>query len=202
MSNQRSIKRSAMTQPVATRRGVELHNNNPFMSRIDTRSGTRRVANKRGDMMLVNAETGETQAKIAGFWEAEEVDSTKFVKLFVNGVKALAELTNAGTKVFELLYIEMQNNIGKDVVYLSYTGIDPVLQDISRSTFSRGLAELIEKNFLAAQPAVGWYWVNPDFIWNGDRLRFVREYRRKGSKTEFDPRQQALPLGEGPTKLT
>jgi hypothetical protein len=184
-----------MTHVLATRRGVELHDSNPFMRSIDARVGTRRVTNKRGDMMLVSTETGEVKSQIAGFWEGEEVDSTKFVKLFVHGVKALAELTNAGSRVFELLYLEMQNNIGKDTVYLSYTGIHPV-QNISRSTFSRGLSELIEKRFIAAQPAVGWYWVNPSFIWNGDRLRFVREYTKKGAAPEVDFRQQALPLDD------
>ena len=63
--------------------------------------------------MLVNSNTGEIQTQIAGFWEAEEVDSTKFVKLFVRGVKALKELTGAGTKVFEVLYLRVQENIGK-----------------------------------------------------------------------------------------
>jgi hypothetical protein len=172
-----------MTQENDTRRGVALYDVNPFMQGTTIKTKTRRVTNKRGDMMLVNANTGEVQAPIAGFWEAEEVDSTKFIKLFVNGVKALAELTNAGTRVFELLYIEMQNNIGKDQIYLSYSGLDKNLKAISRSTFSRGLAELIEKRFIAAMPAVGWYWVNPDFIWNGDRLAFVKEFRRAPTKT-------------------
>jgi hypothetical protein len=76
----------------------------------------------------------------------------------------------------------MQNNIGKDQIYLSYSGLDKNLKAISRSTFSRGLAELIEKKFIAAMPAVGWYWVNPDFIWNGDRLAFVKEFRRAPTK--------------------
>lgn len=167
-----------MTHETDTRRGVALYDINPFMQGTAVQTKTRRVTNKRGDMMLVNANTGEVQAPIAGFWEAEEVDSTKFIKLFVNGVKALAELTNAGTRVFELLYIEMQNNIGKDQIYLSYSGLDKNLKAISRSTFSRGLAELIEKRFIAAMPAVGWYWVNPDFIWNGDRLAFVKEFKK------------------------
>lgn len=166
-----------MTQKIETRRGVALYEKNPFLINVQTK--TRRVTNKRGDMMLINAESGEIQAPIAGFWEAEEVDSTKFIKLFINGVKALAELTNAGTRVFELLYIEMQNNVGKDQVYLSYTGLDKNQKNISRSTFSRGLAELIEKNFIAAMPAVCCYWVNPDFLWNGDRLAFVQEYHRE-----------------------
>lgn len=159
-----------------------MYETNPFMSGTSIQSKTRKVTNKRGDMMLVSANTGEIQAPIAGFWEAQEVDSTKFIKLFVNGVKALAELTNAGTRVFELLYIEMQSNIGKDQIYLSYSGLDKNLKTISRSTFSRGVAELIEKKFMAAMPAVGWYWINPDFIWNGDRLAFVKEFRRAPNK--------------------
>lgn len=175
-----------MTQENETRRGVALYENNPFLAQAAVQTKTRRVTNKRGDMMLVSSETGEIKAPIAGFWEAEEVDSTKFIKLFVNGVKALAELSNAGTRVFELLYIEMQNNIGKDQIYLSYSGLDKNLKSISRSTFSRGLAELIEKKFIAAMPAVGWYWVNPDFIWNGDRLAFVKEFRRVNPKAKAE----------------
>jgi hypothetical protein len=171
-----------VTHENETRRGVALYETNPFMSGTSIQSKTRKVTNKRGDMMLVSANTGEIQAPIAGFWEAQEVDSTKFIKLFVNGVKALAELTNAGTRVFELLYIEMQSNIGKDQIYLSYSGLDKNLKTISRSTFSRGVAELIEKKFMAAMPAVGWYWINPDFIWNGDRLAFVKEFRRAPNK--------------------
>lgn len=175
-----------MTQEKDTRRGVALYETNPFMPGTQVQTKTRRVTNKRGDMVLVSASTGEVQSQVAGFWESQEVDSTKFVKLFVNGVKALAELTNAGTRVFELLYIEIQTNIGKDQIYLSYSGLDKNLKGISRSTFSRGLAELIEKRFIAAMPAVGMYWINPDFVWNGDRLAFVKEFRRAPAKAKSD----------------
>lgn len=188
-------------QAQGTRRGVTLYDENPFIQKMGVKAKTRKVMNKRGDMMLVSSETGEIQSQIAGFWEAEEVDSTKFIKLFVNGVRALAELSNAGTRVFELLYIEMQNNVGRDTVYLSYSGIDTRQKSISRSTFARGLAEIIDKKFIAAMPAIGWYWVNPDFIWNGDRLTFVREYRKKNAAKTYDPRQQSLELTdpESPT---
>ena len=172
-------------QQGTTRRGVVLHTENPFMAGANVATRTRRVTNKRGDMMLVSRGTGEVQSNIAGFWESEEVDSTKFLKLFVNGVRALAELSNPGARVFELLYIEMQNNVGKDQVYLSFTGIEEETK-ISRATFKRGMAELIDKKFLAAMPAVGWYWVNPDFIWNGDRLAFVKEYKRASSKPKAE----------------
>ena len=186
-----SICRVKMSQEIATRRGVALYAENPFM--VDVKSKTKRVTNKRGDMMLVSNE-GEIVSNVAGFWEAEEVDSTKFIKLFVNGVKALAELSNAGARVFELLYIEMQNNIGKDQVYLSFTAVDSNTTNISRATFKRGLAELIDKKFIAAMPAVGLYWVNPDFIWNGDRLAFVKEYRKASSKKAIERDTKTLDL--------
>ena len=55
------------------------------------------------------------------------------------------------------------------------------------------MRELIDKGFVAPTEAVAWYWLNPDFMWNGDRLAFVREYRRKGGKFA-DPRQDELPF--------
>lgn len=165
----------------ATRRGVSLYDSNPFMLDIKTR--TRRVTNKRGDMMLVNTNGGEIAAPIAGFWEAEEVDSTRFIKLFVNGVKALKELTGPGTKVFEVLYLRVQDNaIGKDRVFMSYSDVNKQITPMSPSTYKRGLAELIEKRFVAATPVQGWYWLNPDFVFNGDRLAFVKEFRLKSAK--------------------
>lgn len=180
--------------PQETRRGIVLHHQNPFMPSVRIKS--HKVTNKRGDMMLVSGITGETQASIAGFWESKEVDSTKFIKLFVSGVKALAELSNAGTKVFELLYLEMEKNVGKDQVYLSFSGMDKNDKDLSERTFRRGLSELIEKKFIAGMPAVGWYWVNPDFIWNGDRIAFVQQYYRKNTQEIFNGQQLNSPINE------
>ena len=160
------------------KKGKERFEKNPFLSGAEVATKTRRVTNKRGDMMLVNSNTGEIQTQIAGFWEAEEVDSTKFVKLFIRGVKALKELTGAGTKVFEVLYINVQENIGKDRVLMSFAEVDQALTPMSESTFMRGMRELVEKKFIAATPTLGVYWLNPDFVWNGDRLAFVKEYRK------------------------
>lgn len=184
-----------VTDQHTTRRGVSLHETNPFM--LDVKTKTRRVTNRRGDMMLVSRDGGEITAPIAGFWEAEEVDSTRFIKLFVNGVKALKELTGAGTKVFEVLYLRVQDNIGKDRVFMSYSDLDQKLTPMSQSTYKRGLAELIEKRFIAATPTQGWYWLNPDFVFNGDRLAFVKEFRLKSSKvTTADTATMPLPFGE------
>ena len=178
-----------------TRRGVRVYDSNPFLQSGLVKPKTKRITNKRGDLMVVG-ETGEIVAPIAGFWQAEEVDSIKFVKLYVNGVRAFKDLTNAGTRVFEVLYLEVQKAIGRDRVYLSFTTLDPSVKNLSQATFTRGMRELIDKGFVAPTEAVAWYWLNPDYLWNGDRLAFVREYRRKGGQFA-DPRQEALPFVEG-----
>lgn len=180
-----------------TRRGLTVYANNPFMQAGIVKPKTKRISNNRGDMMVVG-ETGEIVAGVAGFWQAQEVDAAKFVKLYVNGVRAFKDLSNAGTRVFEVLYIEVQKNIGQARVYLSFTSLDPSIKNLSQATFTRGMRELIDKGFVAPTEAVAWYWLNPDFMWNGDRLAFVREYRKQGGKFT-DPRQQALPLEDVPT---
>jgi hypothetical protein len=179
-----------------TRRGLTIYPNNPFVVGGMVKTKTKRLTNKRGDMMVVG-ETGEIIAPVAGFWQAQEVDAAKFVKLYVNGVRAFKELTNAGTRVFEVLYLEVQKHIGQDRVYLSFTTLDESVK-ISQATFTRGMRELIDKGFVAPTDAVAWYWLNPDYMWNGDRLAFVRTYRKKGGIYD-DPRQQALPLDPHPT---
>jgi hypothetical protein len=190
MSNENVAAGSPQKQK--TRRGLTLYPRNPFVIGGMVKSKTKRLLNKKGDMMVMGS-TGETVAPIAGFWQAQEVDATKFVKLYINGVKAFKELSNAGTRVFEVLYLEVQKNIGQDRVYLSFTTLDEELK-LSQATFTRGMRELLDKEFLAPTEAVAWYWLNLDFMWNGDRLAFVKTYIKKGAFA--DPRQQALPLDE------
>lgn len=163
-----------------TRRGVALYQTNPFISdaAVNTKAGVKRIADTTGTrMMVVNGETGEVQGP-AGFWHQQIVDKTQFVKLYVNGVKAFKDLTGAGTKVFEVMYIEIQKQVGKDRVYLSFGQVDQDLTPMSEATYTRGMRELIAKDFLATCTAQGWFFINPDYLWNGDRLAFVKEYRR------------------------
>lgn len=177
--------------PIATRRGVALYDKNPFMMEVTTK--TRRVTNKRGDMVLTS-NGGEIQSQIAGFWEAHEVDATKFVKLFIEGVKALKDLTGAGTKVFEVLYLRVQEAIGKDQIYMALASVDQTLTPMSEATYNRGMRELIQKGFIAATPSQGMYWLNPSFVWNGDRIAFMKEYRKVSTKKTVEKDTRTLDM--------
>ena len=163
--------------PKKSRRGFIRYKENPFLivATENTQSGTRRVTANNDRLLIINEDTGEKLAG-AGFFHYEEVDRTKFLKLYVNGVKALTELTSAGTKVFEILYRTIQENINKDTVFLGFDLIDQEIVSISESTFHRGMKELIKKNFIAETTTLNLYFINPDYLFNGDRLSFVKTF--------------------------
>lgn len=175
------------TELKKSKRGVR-YKKNPFITDAvaNTKIGTKRISNKSGDrLMIVSEETGEVMAP-AGFHQILEVDKTQFVKLFKNGVRAFTNLSSAGAKVFSVLYDEIQKTTfkGKDFIYLSYSDVNQEVEPMASSTFYRGMKELLEHKFIAESETVGKYFVNPDFIWNGNRLAFIKEYRLKDPKAK------------------
>lgn len=169
-----------------SKRGLR-YKKNPFIGDAvaNTKVGTKRISNKKGDkLMIVSGDTGEVLAP-AGFHEILEVDKTQFVKLFKNGVKAFTNLKNAGAKVFSVLYDEIQKNPSQDFIYLSFTDVKQDIEPMASATFYRGMKELLEHNFIAESETVGRYFVNPDYLWNGNRLAFIKEYRIRDPKAKL-----------------
>ncbi|MEM5371033.1 MULTISPECIES: hypothetical protein [Burkholderiaceae] len=119
----------------------------------------------------------------------EEKDDAEFVKVFAAGVSASYDLSRTGQRVFQAVLDEYQRTPMQggfaDAVYLSWFGEGLSGRDIgmSEKTFQRGLRELLGKSFLAPKlPNV--YWVNPALFFKGDRVMFVREYRRRSAQTK------------------
>lgn len=168
--------------PALSRRGLQRYDSNPFLpdAAANTSEGVRRktITSKDGSQMMVTSADGQYTAP-AGFWYTQEVDKTQFTKLYVNGVKALARLTGAGARVFELVYMEIQKSVGRDVIYVSFSEIDQSVCAMPKATFLRGMKELCVKGFLAESKVQNKYFINPDYIFNGDRLAMVKEYRLK-----------------------
>lgn len=170
------------TQSNLSRRGLIKYETNPFLpdAAANTNEGSKRrtLKSKDGTQMMVTSQDGSFSAP-AGFWHTQEVDKTQFVKLYINGVKAFAELSGAGAQVFGFVYAELQKAPGKDMIYLNFHDIDQEITSISKATFMRGVKEILLKKFLAETLVSGRYFVNPDYIFNGDRLAIVKEFRIK-----------------------
>ena len=107
-------------------------------------------------------------------YEWEEVDKERFVKLYIAGLKQAAGLSKAGLAVFETVYKQVRERPGQDTAPL-----DSFSSNLHPVTYRRGLRELLEKEFLFRSPNPGLFFVNIRFMFNGDRLAFVKGYRIK-----------------------
>src|SRR5271169_3309851 len=180
---------------ISTKRGFPVYRTNPSVPQafnLPTRTKRINVPGGRGSVIVDNT-TGELKGIGGmGFWWEEEVDTTRFVKLFLDGIKQAAGLSKTGIQVFELVYHEMRAHPGVDEIKLNqYVAKD---HGISDRTYQRGVRELLEKEFLYRSPSDGVFFVNIRFMFNGDRLAFVKSYHLKGAA-----RQAELPLIEAPT---
>src|SRR5580658_5159231 len=177
---------------LSTKRGFPVYRTNPSVPQpygLPTRTKRISVPGGKGSVILDNS-TGELKGIGGmGFWFEEEVDTTRFVKMFLDGIKQTAGLSKTGIQVFTLVYHEMRANPGSDEIKLNqYVAKDHKIND---RTYQRGVRELLEKEFLYRSPSDGVFFVNIRFMFNGDRLAFVKSYHLKGAS-----KQHELPLGE------
>src|SRR5580692_8297866 len=193
MTDQRQIaEQSTDANQISTKRGFPVYRTNPSVppkNELPTRSKRFHVPGGKASMIVDNT-TGEIKGIGGmGFWWQGEVDSSQFVKLFLDGIKQAAGLSKTGLTVFELVYYEIRANPGRDEIKLNqYVAKD---HGISDRTYQRGVRELLEKEFLYRSPSDGVYFVNIRFMFNGDRVAFVKSYHLKDAN-----RQQELPLSE------
>jgi hypothetical protein len=161
---------------------------NPFLEPVTveiTAKSKRRYVRTANSQELVDPNTGEIKA-ISMIHTVEERDDADFVKVFSEGVRAAFGLGSAGAKVFQSVLDAYQKEKMTggyaDCLTLSWfgNGLNGESIGMSERTFNRGLKELLEKDFLIPRMP-NQYWVNPSLFFKGDRVAFVREYRRRGA---------------------
>ena len=159
---------------------------NPFFEPVTVEvkaHSKRRYVRTGSGQELVDPATGEVKA-VAMIHTVEEKDDEGFVKVFAEGVKAAFGLGRTAARVFQavLAAYEQEKMTGgfADSVNLFWfdTGINGEAIGMSEYTFHRGLKELIEKGFLRPKMP-NQFWVNPALFFKGDRVAFIKEYRRK-----------------------
>jgi hypothetical protein len=175
---------------VKEKRGIPVYRTNPSIPtehEIKKIKRTKIGNEQRG--LVINNGTGEILGQGGAIaYEFEEVDKERFVKMYLDGVKKAAGLSKAGLSVFEIVYNEMRGKAGADTVLLSAE-----MSNMEERTFNRGLRELLEKEFLFRSTFASLFFVNIRFMFNGDRLAFVRAYHLKE-----DARQPQLPGLDAP----
>ena len=164
------------------RKGIPIYARNPSIppvGEIRTKTHQTQVA-KGKDAMIVSGSTGELLGKsMVAFMHSEEVDQTRFVKVFLDGVKRIAGLSKAGLNVFEVVYAQARESVNADQIVLSaYHGKQA---GMAERTFYRGVRDLLEKEILYASPTENVYFLNIRYLFNGNRLHFITSYHLKES---------------------
>ena len=155
---------------------------NPLVEPQQLKTKRRLVKSGRSED-LVNSATGEITG-VAAIHQIEERDDAEFVKVFAAGVAATYELTKTAQRVFQVVLDQYQRTPMSrgyaDSVELFWfgSGINGRDAGMSERTWMRGLKELLEKRFLYPKTTSS-YWTNPALFFKGDRVLFIKEYRRR-----------------------
>jgi Firmicute plasmid replication protein (RepL) len=171
---------------------VVRHDHNPFVADMIVPIKGQRVQLSRlgsDQHILINQTTGEAQGTHVTTYK--KVDSEQFVKIFTQNIALTFDLKAAGIKVFNILLWVLQSKaIEKDLVPLDRIVLDSFLKEhegrnppikLSQPTFLRGLSELEKAQIIAKHLRQGWYYINPNFCFNGDRIAFTTLIERKSS---------------------
>lgn len=162
------------------------HKKNPFMKRMGgMKTKVRRVTVNR-DKAIVDTKTGEMEEAVEVV-QVRTVDGDQFVKLFTSNLKQFFNLKPSTYRMVQVLLHQLSRTLDKDQVYLNLNVAERYFTDtdqkpMSKPTFYAALRELVEKEFIAPSQDAGQYWINPSLFFNGDRVRFVKEYRNAEAK--------------------
>lgn len=147
----------------------------------------------RENNILVNQDTGEVLGTHVTTYK--RVDGEQFVKLFTANIGLTFGLSSAGIKVFSILLWAVQHKaLSKDEIDLDSLALEDFLEShkgdeklkVSLATFKRGLNELEKAQIIAKTMRQGRYFINPNFVFNGDRIAFSTVIERKKREARED----------------
>jgi hypothetical protein len=73
----------------------------------------------------------------------------------------------------------MHDSMESDRFIISHYDYLQKMGEISQRSYQRGMKQLLEKEFIFRTPAEGVFFVNIQYMFNGDRLAFIKGYKRK-----------------------
>lgn len=165
---------------IAYKKGIPVYAANPSIpdaGAITRKKPVRVGDNKKG--FIADKSSGEViSIGGMGFYEYEEVDTTKFIKLFAGGFRTTKNLSKAGTMILELVYQEVLNTPNADQIQLSFYSVSQKIPAISERTYQRGIRDLVDRELLFKSHCEGAFFINVNYIFNGDRLGFIKGYKR------------------------
>ena len=165
-----------------SRKGVPVYIRNPFWEPYEVKVG-HRIITVAGGMHI--SEEGE-QVSHSGIHVVEEVDKDQFIKIYTKNMKLIFDLKPITQRVLMAVLDAVQKAPGMDRIYLNWFVVEDFSIEhdlgVSERSFYNSIKEMILKGFIAESDQPNMYWINPHLFFNGDRMRFIKEYRIKEQK--------------------
>ena len=146
------------------------------------------------DNILVNQNSGEVHGTHVTTYK--RVDGAQFVKLFTANIAMTFDLSSAGIKAFSVLLWVVQNRaLSKDEIDLDSFVLADFIEAhqaskqplrLSLATLKRGINELEKAQIVAKTQRQGRYFINPNFVFNGDRIAFTTLIERSNTPEELE----------------
>lgn len=169
---------------------VKRYETNPFVQDmiVPIKNKQVKISNTLGsdNLTVINNKTGECAGTHVISYR--KVDEAEFVKLFTANIAMTFDLKASGIKAFNVLMFAVQHNaIQKDIVLLDKYTLEDFLKVhdkmFSKATFERGLKELEIAQIIAKARQAGFYFINPNFVFNGDRIAFTTAIEKSKPKS-------------------
>ena len=130
--------------------------------------GIRRVAKKKPTKRLVDVDNG-VMMDVMEDDSFITVDSLPFVKVYLDEfAKAILGLSYPGFQVLSYIMIKLEK--GNNLVYIDYTDVKVISGNLGRTSYYKGLKELLNRNTIEETDKGHIYRVNPNMIFNGVRI--------------------------------
>lgn len=180
--------KATATHDASGRKIIKRYEHSPFSPKtmvIPKKGKAIKIASSLGknkDIALINTASGEEfETHISTY---RTVDSDRFIKIFTQNIKMIFDLSATGIKAFNVLLFAMQyQSRDNDIVDLDKLTLEDFVKEtnknMSLATFYRGLNELENNQIIAKHLRKGRYFINPHFVFNGDRIAFTTVLMRE-----------------------
>lgn len=157
-------------------RDLPVYDHNPFIEpivNIKTKRKTVQITSKPNMAITQDGEYFGDSFMVV----KKQVDKEEFIKVFKDQLSIIFELSKTGQKV--LTYFIKNLGVNKDYVIFDkdkakeYSGLS------STASIYAGLTELVKKNIIARSHLPLMYYINPQIIFNGDRLAVLNIWMKE-----------------------
>ena len=189
-----------MIQPIKITGNRKFYKENPFLAAssgfyIETRKQSTIVG---GDLSLVDRNNSPVSMAIIG--QVKEVDTENYVKFYTEHIGAVLELPKTARYILHCIILAVQEQaVNRAEIHLPYDKAREYYEKAGKkapvkSTFLKGIQDLVNAHIIAYHRYKSWYWTNPKLMFNGNRVSFLQSYVNidKVKKTQI-PTQHSLP---------